>query len=202
MKIGSVGFDERLFGKPELIRFPEDVTDDLDLLVLWGGSDVSPKYYGQVNIAAIDPDPRRDKLESQIVNKAVRLGIPMLGICRGSQFLCVMDGGTLWQHVENHAGIVHDILVGDKFCSVTSTHHQMMRPSPDAVVLGVATPSRSFTKVGERGPVVDHGPEPEIVYFPKLKALGIQGHPEYVSRKHPFSMLTFQLVGEYLNVAV
>jgi putative glutamine amidotransferase len=83
--------------------------DGLDGLIITGGRDVDPSAYGQQPHGATDEpvgDNRaRDALEFALVRGAVRRGMPVLGICRGSQVLAVADGGTLTQDVHTlHAG--------------------------------------------------------------------------------------------------
>lgn len=57
--------------------------EEADLVVFTGGEDVSPSYYG----ASVHPktytNEYRDEVEKKAFNKALLLGIPMCGICRG-----------------------------------------------------------------------------------------------------------------------
>lgn len=78
--------------------------DQLDGLVLQGGSDVDPKNYGQQNL---DPskwknDPKRDEFELKLIKMAIEREIPIMGICRGAQLLNVYFGGTLIQDIPGH----------------------------------------------------------------------------------------------------
>src|SRR3546814_14796091 len=54
-------------------------------------------------------------------------GIPMLGVCRGAQFLNVMPGGKLYQDVDNHVGDhpIYDPQNKRVIPNVSSIHHQM-----------------------------------------------------------------------------
>lgn len=64
-----------------------------------------------------------------------------------------------------------------------------------------SVPARSPMKWEEDAdPVVDENPEPEIVYFPKMKALGVQGHPEWLTDKDDLVKITKQLTEKLLNV--
>jgi putative glutamine amidotransferase len=169
--------------------------------VLWGGEDISPSIYKQrsVKAHAADHPSLRDMAEIELAKEAVRLGIPILGICRGSQLLCALAGGTLWQHVDNH-NRDHFIQYGDTRILATSTHHQMMRPTKEHTVLATATEVRSPFKYAESAVAqVSEEPEAEIVYFNNINALGVQGHPEYVPTHHPFPQLVKTLVKKHLN---
>jgi putative glutamine amidotransferase len=75
----------------------------LDGLVLTGGADVDPARYGQ------EPHPltgvprhSRDQAEVDLFTAALKLDLPVLGVCRGAQVLNVALGGTLHQHVTGH----------------------------------------------------------------------------------------------------
>ena len=103
--------------------------DIADLVLFTGGEDVTPKLYGQNIHPKTSYNIKRDISEQIIFKKAAFQGIPMLGICRGSQFLTVMNGGELIQDVNNHAGIIHSITFDNgELHEITSTHHQMMFP--------------------------------------------------------------------------
>ena len=73
-------------------------------LLLCGGVDVDPRFYG----AEIDPaltrhtEPARDEMEIALVRAAVAMDMPLLGICRGMQLINVSFGGTLLQDVLGH----------------------------------------------------------------------------------------------------
>ena len=205
MSIASVTYHDNTFGRANLVRTVGDLPKDTHLVVLWGGTDISPIIYGEKNVASetSDEPTMRDLREMHIINEARIRGIPILGICRGAQLLCAVDGGSLWQHVSTHAGNIHAVVMQDGSRWVTnSAHHQMMRPGDNAVVLGVADEVYSPFKVSEEGEVRDVSPEAEIVHFPRLNALGIQGHPEWLNESHDLRKLTRKLVKEYLDVVV
>ena len=85
-----------------------------DLLVLSGGTDVSPSLYGAYPQKPHPYDIIRDKFEWGLVDQAVELGIPVFGICRGHQFLCVYHGGRLVQHLDGHGGSRHPLFCTKK----------------------------------------------------------------------------------------
>lgn len=67
-----------------------------DGILLTGGEDVVPSYYGKTaDSARCETNPGRDSLEFALIRKAMELKIPILGICRGQQILNVAMGGTL-----------------------------------------------------------------------------------------------------------
>jgi putative glutamine amidotransferase len=77
----------------------------LDGLVLSGGPDLTPVAYDQRPHAQLgSTEPRLDAFEYAIVTAALRLNLPILGICRGAQALNVARGGTLHQHLPDVVG--------------------------------------------------------------------------------------------------
>ena len=74
-----------------------DVLENCDGLLLTGGEDVYPGWYGKApqSSRCTGFNLRRDSLEMAAINKAIELGLPVFGICRGQQLLNVYLGGTL-----------------------------------------------------------------------------------------------------------
>lgn len=85
---------------------PADVVDKLDGLLLTGGDDIAPNRYGaEPEPHTHTPEPTRDAHELALLNGAASRSLPTLGICRGLQLVNVYCGGTLHQHVPEHAFI-------------------------------------------------------------------------------------------------
>jgi putative glutamine amidotransferase len=76
--------------------------DRCDGLVLTGGSDVHPKFYGCQDAIATLSDVRedRDKFEFALITRSLEGNLPILGICRGMQVFNVALGGSLIVDVE------------------------------------------------------------------------------------------------------
>ncbi|HEY7386209.1 MAG TPA: gamma-glutamyl-gamma-aminobutyrate hydrolase family protein [Beijerinckiaceae bacterium] len=73
----------------------ESLPPKLDGLVIGGGDDIGAEIYGGQVMPDIRIDPERDKLELKLLDTALPAGLPILGICRGSQMINVALGGTL-----------------------------------------------------------------------------------------------------------
>jgi putative glutamine amidotransferase len=141
----------------------------LDGLLLAGGTDVDPDLYGAAREAATDePDRVRDRMEGALLDETLERDLPVLGICRGLQFLNVRLGGTLRQHIEGHKcpkqREVHRIAIapGSRLEAileareyvVNSRHHQsadrlgegltVTATAPDGVVEALELPGKRF----------------------------------------------------------
>jgi putative glutamine amidotransferase len=119
------------------------VLDHLDGLILSGGGDVDPRYFGaELDGAELSSiDHKRDELELDLAQAALALDLPLFGICRGCQVLNVAAGGGMIQHFDGHRSpkestAFHDIVVEadsrfrqiveeDRF-PVNTFHHQGM----------------------------------------------------------------------------
>lgn len=71
----------------------------LDGLVLSGGTHVHPERYDQQPQVTANYDRQRDATDQRLLEEAERIGIPVLGICRGAQLINVFHGGSLCQNV-------------------------------------------------------------------------------------------------------
>lgn len=107
--------------------------DTASIFLFCGGQDISTNLYGQENIASHTPNVVRDGEEAYWYYYAqARQKKPIcVGICRGAQLLHVLNGGTLWQHVDKHENQSHGCTVkmsnGDTFlATLNSFHHQAM----------------------------------------------------------------------------
>lgn len=177
--------------------------EEADLICFTGGADVSPFLYGEENVASGN-DSRRDFYESGIYHFALQNGVRMVGICRGGQFLNVMNGGKLWQDVDGHAtGNDHplfdcngDLLIAE----ASSTHHQMMRPSGNGKVLayGGRLAKRFVNADGVFNRAAHASDDVEVVYYGATSSLCFQPHPEFFAKRHECPSLFFNMIEKYL----
>ena len=149
-------------------------TTPADAVILLGGSDINPRYYGQEPRHAQRPDSDRDRIEWALARRAILDELPLLGICRGHQMLAVAHGGQLHQDVvrdgathTRHTGTRHALTRVDRrlakylpTTTVNSLHHQAVISAP---------PSLRVMAVSEDGLI-------ESLWRPGV--LGVQWHPE------------------------
>ncbi|PPG90593.1 hypothetical protein C5C00_04465 [Rathayibacter rathayi] len=161
-------------------------TAGADALVLAGGEDIAPEWYGaERGYPAEGPHAERaDAAQIAVVHRALARRTPLLGICRGLQIVNVALGGTLVQdlgpeaeHVNaaapahqrmhrHEVAIAADSVLARLFraeaLAVQSAHHQAV----DVLAPGLRVVARADDGVVE---AVEHGCAP---------VLGVQWHPE------------------------
>jgi putative glutamine amidotransferase len=172
--------------RPEAIS---DILSQIQGLLLTGGQDVHPRYFGEEPHAAIGRvNPKRDELELPICQGAVEADMPVLGICRGVQLMNIALGGDIYQdlktqfkggdlichsqsapkgapfhHVRIQEGSRLGLIMGAHQTYTNSFHHQAVR-----------TPASGIKAVAWAADGVIEAIESESHRF----LLGVQWHPE------------------------
>ena len=68
-------------------------------ILFTGGQDVSPEFYGQKPLENCISCKMRDEMEQLALKQAIQTNKPLLGICRGLQFINAALGGNLYQDI-------------------------------------------------------------------------------------------------------
>lgn len=183
---------------------PEEIdrlVDMCDGFLMTGGHDVTPLIYGEAALEGkVSCCSIRDKMERLVLEKVMDVDKPLLGICRGIQFINAAMGGSLYQDlpsqrpssVEHHQTPPYDVPVhkvtlikdtplyaclGSETLSVNSYHHQAVKDlAPDLEVMAES----------EDGLI-------EAVYRPGSKFLwAVQWHPEFSHKTDEYSKKIFR----------
>lgn len=159
-----------------------------DILLVWGGEDISPMLYNESLNVYGDGSPvpsRRDSIEWELMKEATELDIPIIGVCRGAQMLCALMGGSLWQDVSNHGGRhIVETYDGQRL-DTNSMHHQMLRldniPKTAYDLIAWTQPRSRVYHHGQNSVhwKTDTDIDPEFVYFKNIKGFAVQWHPEF-----------------------
>src|SRR5438876_2210230 len=119
--------------------------DQMDGLLLTGGSDISPEFLRQKDVdpSLLDKhiDPERDRWEFEAVREALSRGLPIFAICKGLQVFNVALGGTLKLDIKGHnlseqrdrevQTLSHARRASHCFSKVNSAHHQAIERLED-----------------------------------------------------------------------
>ena len=193
---------DRVGFKSWLGRADCKIADDpskADFVIFTGGSDVDPSFYKEAKLQGTHSDPARDRDDYELYQRCVLEGIPMLGICRGAQFLWVMQGGDLYQDVDNHNDGEHYIKVfdGRQEILASSVHHQMVRPGGVKNLVLIACSDTSRTRKTPNYELTGPSTDFEIWAHREQAILCFQGHPEYEGFP-AYSKLAVELIKKYI----
>jgi len=184
-------------------RNPDELSAN-DILLLHGGEDISPSLYNhEVHpyTGARSTLSKRDAVEWALLQRAIELEIPIVGICRGAQMLCAAAGGYLIQHVENHGGY-HDVeCIDGDIVETNSCHHQMMYPFEveHELLMWINKKRSPVHYVGAGRSITQALPcEPEMVAFPRIKGFAMQFHNEWMDDSWPAQHKTLSLINQRL----
>lgn len=207
---------EEAGGIPFIIPITDNVEvlrrylERVDALVLTGGGDGDPAYYGQnPSIGLGEVTPLRDSYEHLLLGLALQMNIPVLGICRGMQIINVALGGSLFQDLYssdsnkerliNHAPPIpkeypcHDISIEKNSvlgrlllplysCSEKVRVNSLHHQAVDRVALGLTVTAQSPDGVIEA-----------LELYPHKPVLGVQWHPEQlVAGQEPRHKVLFE----------
>lgn len=166
-----------------------DLTSDpkqANVIMFTGGCDITPQVYGETRKSSYlqQPDQSRDRREIDLFKWGRKNNKKFIGICRGAQLLCCLAGGALAQHITGHHGD-HTLTTSDgDYIKTSSDHHQMMliKGTKHELLAWTEKLSKEYLD-GDDQPIKGIETEPEVVYFPEIGGLAIQGHPEYLNSK-------------------
>ena len=175
--------------------------DNVQGILLTGGHDVDPRIYGEEPIPECGPAcTMRDSMEKELLDQALEKNMPVLGICRGIQFMNAYLGGTLYQdlptqfgsQVEHHMSPPYDVpvhsvsvredsglyrILNRNKLEVNSYHHQAIKDTADRL---------KVMAVSEDGLV-------EAVEMPDKRFVwAVQWHPEFNFSKDENSLKIFE----------
>lgn len=180
---------------------PEMVAERLDGVLITGGQDVHPSFWGRPEYAddRLAPDRNagssydldRDRYEIELARIAVDRSLPLLGVCRGAQVLNVSRGGTLIADLP--AGEIEHYPAAPAPFPGTPNHVVEFLDNTRARRLfgerairnswhhqSVDTPGRDLVVSGRTTDGVA-----ETIEIPLRPALGVQWHPEWQTEPDP-----------------
>ena len=174
-----------------------DSPEEADIVVFTGGADVNPKLYGAEKHPNTHFSDNRDEVDLDVFAKCYDLGIPMFGVCRGAQFLHVMNGGKLYQHVDGHNAphSMWDCHTNRVITRVSSVHHQMCIKNSSMQVLGTSHAAQKRW-IDPHTVVEGSDADVEAFFYRETCSFGVQGHPEYADFQE-FTLWTLHRMNEF-----
>lgn len=178
------------------------VIDDFAALLLPGGGDIDPSFFGQENHGSRTIEKELDIAQLNLAGLFIQAGKPILGICKGCQVINVSLQGTIIQDLENNVhhqaylgnavkhkavtlkdNVYYDLFGGDEIV-INSSHHQAI----DRLGTGLSVCQYSDDHVIE------------AIQHESLPILGVQWHPERMAySKHIAGEADGTLIFEYFK---
>ncbi|MCZ7625162.1 MAG: hypothetical protein C3F12_10665 [Candidatus Methylomirabilota bacterium] len=179
----------------------EAYLEAIDGLILTGGADIHPSFYGQTILERCgEIDQERDRFEMALVQNARNRDLPLLGICRGLQVVNVALGGSLYQDLsyreqtdpahqsarEQRGEPVHQVsivqgtrlaeMLGVRDLRVTSTHHQIIHDLAPGLMVNAVAPDGVIEGIEGAGQLL----------------LAVHWHPERMFPSHSEQLALFR----------
>jgi putative glutamine amidotransferase len=189
---------------------PVEILERLDGIVLPGSpSNVEPRRYaGSPSAPGTLHDPQRDATTLTLIPRAVELGVPLLGICRGFQEMNVAFGGTLLQRVHEVPGHMdhRDDESAELDIQYGPAHDVRLEPGGLFRKLAGADEIRvnslhwqGVERLGKDLVIEARAPDGLIEGFQVRNsrfAVAVQWHPEWRAMSNPFSRALFAAFGD------
>ncbi len=194
-------------GAPVLIPVAQEreslevILDRLDGVVLTGGPDVHPGFYGEEPLPGLgNVDEDLDRMELELAGAVMERDMPLFAVCRGIQVLNVALGGTLIQDISSQVeGAINHVQLAPK--TVTTHEVRVERGSMLSGILGsgaIRVNGKHHQAIKEVAPGLRIAARArdqviEAVEWPERRfVLGVQWHPEGTWRKDTPSKKLFQ----------
>lgn len=154
---------------------------DCDGLILPGGGDITPAFFGEENRGSRNIDTELDILQLEILDMALEKKLPVLGICKGIQLINVGLGGTIIQDIAT--GGCHAYDRGDKYHPSVISKGSWLHPLYGESLIINSAHHQALGKLGGGLHAVQFCPLDgciEAVAHESLPVIGVQWHPERI----------------------
>ncbi len=151
---------------------------DMDALLLPGGGDITPAFFGQKNHGSRNIDIELDIIQLQALDIFYKARKPVLGICKGMQVINVYFGGTITQHIKESPE--HAWENGDKLHATSVREDSFLGKLYGKRMITNSAHHQAIDKTGRELRIVQTADDGIIegIAHDKLPILGVQWHPE------------------------
>lgn len=152
-----------------------------DALLLPGGGDITPAFFGENNSGSYNIDTELDIIQFQALDYALRLHLPVLGICKGMQVINVAFGGTITQNLPTAS--FHRYNGQDQYHPTTILESSCLYKLYGKEIMVNSAHHQGISKIGNGLSPIQWCPVDncvEAIVHDNLPILGVQWHPERI----------------------
>lgn len=195
---------------PRIVSDTSADLSDVVGVVVPGGGDINPDLYGGKMIEQVyGVDPSQDLLDIHLIQAALERGLPLMGICRGTQMINVVKGGSLYEDLPAHSIQHHNNISVDADSSVFVSHEVSITANTK-LSRSLEGRQSAFVRSAHHQCVRDLGADLRVVAtaedgiveaFEGTKEwiLAVQWHPEAELADGPIKYGQFQLFADALG---
>lgn len=150
-----------------------------DALLLPGGGDITPAFFGENISGSRNIDTELDILQFQALDYALRRHIPVLGICKGMQVINVAFGGTITQDLPTAS--IHQYCGRDQYHSTVIREDSCLYRLYGKEAFVNSAHHQGIHRLGAGLQPIQWCPDDnciEAIVHETLPVLGLQWHPE------------------------
>lgn len=163
--------------------------NSLDLIILTGGGSIPSKFYKEKHNDFNQAN--RDQLEWKLMDYSSRSGVPILGICRGMEYMIAYLGGKITKFAtlkeSRPVGVEHLVTIGDGTKIYVNNYHN------DGIYTKDLAKGLEIIGLDIENDII------EAVYSRKLKWLGLQWHPERLMKDEFSKKKCMSLIQEFIK---
>lgn len=182
--LNYVNYVKRLSCTPVQTLSPGEAAT-CDMLLLPGGGDITPAFYGEKIDGSFSIDTELDVLQIQAFEYAMKRQMPVLGICKGMQLINVALGGTMVQDISTPQ--IHRSPNGDQYHNTHITRGSFLYELYGEEAVVNSAHHQCVKHLAKELTPIQWCPEDNILEafsHQRLPILGVQWHPERIKQEY------------------
>lgn len=176
----TIYYEKALF-KQNIAYITTISTGDLENasgLILPGGGDITPSFFGEKNTCSKAIDTELDILQFRALELFIKKNKPVLGICKGLQLINIYFGGNIYQDLPTAS--FHQYTTQDQFHPTTIEKNTILFSLYGPSLIVNSAHHQGIKKIGSDLNAIQWADDGVIegIYHTKHPILGVQWHPE------------------------
>lgn len=173
-----------------------------DALILPGGGDITPAFFGEHNTGSRNIDTELDILQFQALEFGLRHGLPILGICKGMQVINVALGGTIVQDMPDSS--IHRYRNGDQYHNTKIAEGSCLHSLYGNETIVNSAHHQCIGQLGNGLSPIQWCAEDncvEAIVHETLPILGLQWHPERLHLPNSSGVPILRLLSAWISAS-